>query len=70
MSDFLKEFLFNFVDNIPHSIFDETFKVFDLLLSLVKNILDEALIEVSTFFNFIFVIFTSLCTKYNAIHLS
>ena len=41
MIDFLREFLPVFADCIPHSIHDESFAVFDLLLNTAAPILDE-----------------------------
>lgn len=46
MSGEIKDFLFIFIDCIPHSVCDETFQVFDLLISIVSGMMDERLIQV------------------------
>ena len=40
------DFFYIYVDCIPHSIYDESFMVFDLMLKHVSNQLEESLISV------------------------
>eukprot|EP00828_Plagiopyla_frontata_P011478 TRINITY_DN16349_c0_g1_i1.p3 TRINITY_DN16349_c0_g1~~TRINITY_DN16349_c0_g1_i1.p3 ORF type:complete len:160 (+),score=30.21 TRINITY_DN16349_c0_g1_i1:947-1426(+) len=42
---FLKEFIIIYVDCIPHSVYDETFIVFDLLLKHLYPYLDEKILQ-------------------------
>ena len=39
--EFLKSFILIYVECIPHSVYDETFIVFDLLLKHLSSFLDE-----------------------------
>lgn len=45
-SEFLKEFLMIFTECIPHSVFDESFIVFDHLVNHLAGELTEELIKV------------------------
>lgn len=46
MGVFLKEFTPIFSNCIPHSIYDESFEVFDILMQLAAPLLDEDIIKV------------------------
>lgn len=41
----MRNFLYNFTDCIPHSVYDESFEVFDILLDCVSHSLDEGLMQ-------------------------
>jgi len=41
----MRDFLYNFTDCIPHSVYDESFEVFDILLDCVSHSLDEGLMQ-------------------------
>lgn len=43
--DFIKEFLFVFCDCIPHSVYDESFIVFEILLRKIPHFIDKFLLQ-------------------------
>ncbi len=47
LKQFVKEFVLVFSDCIPHSIYDESFTVFDILIKLSSRYLNEEIIRVS-----------------------